>query len=252
MAGHSHWANIAHKKGLIDAKRGKLWSKLAKGIMVAAKAGGGDPAQNLRLRYAIIDAKAGNMPKDTIDRAIKKGTGELDGVNFEEILYEGYGPNGVAILCDILTDNRNRTAGEVRKIFEIAGGKLGATGCVAWMFDRKGLISIPADQIEEEKLMDLVLEAGADDVRHEGANFEVTCDPNVYSTVCDAIDAADLKTDGRQITRIPKDTVDLDAATATGVLKLMDSLDDHDDVQSVAANFNIPDEALAAIEAGQG
>jgi YebC/PmpR family DNA-binding regulatory protein len=251
MAGHSHWANIAHKKGLIDAKRGKLWSKLAKGIMVAAKAGGGDPAQNLRLRYAIIDAKAGNMPKDTIDRAIKKGTGELDGVNFEEILYEGYGPNGVAILCDILTDNRNRTAGEVRKIFEIAGGKLGATGCVAWMFDRKGLISIPADQIEEEKLMDLVLEAGADDVRHEGANFEVTCDPNVYSTVCDAIDAASLKTDGRQITRIPKDTVDLDAAAAAGVLKLMDSLDDHDDVQSVAANFNIPDEAMAAIEAGQ-
>ena len=252
MAGHSHWANIAHKKGLIDAKRGKLWSKLAKGIMVAAKAGGGDPAQNLRLRYAIIDAKAGNMPKDTIDRAIKKGTGELDGVNFEEILYEGYGPNGVAILCDILTDNRNRTAGEVRKIFEIAGGNLGATGCVAWMFDRKGLISIPADQIEEEKLMDLVLEAGADDVRHEGANFEVTCDPNVYSTVCDAIDAANLKTDVRQITRIPKDTVDLDASTAAGVLKLMDSLDDHDDVQSVAANFNIPDEALAAIEAGQG
>ena len=140
MAGHSHWANIAHKKALIDNKRGKLWSKLAKAIIVAAKAGGGDPDANLRLRYAIIDAKAGNMPKDTIDRAIKKGTGELEGVNFEEILYEGYGPGGVAVLCDILTDNRNRTAGEVRKIFEMAGGKLGATGCVAWMFDRKGLL----------------------------------------------------------------------------------------------------------------
>lgn len=251
MAGHSHWANIARKKSLIDNKRGKLWSKLAKAIMVAAKHGGGDPNSNLRLRYAIIDAKAGNMPKDTIDRAIKKGTGELEGVNFEEILYEGYGPNGVAILCDILTDNRNRTAGEVRKIFEVAGGKLGATGCVAWMFDRKGLISVPADQIDEEKLMDLALEAGADDVRHEGAAFEVTCDPNAYSTVCDAIDAAGLKTDVRQITRIPKDTIDLEPAAASAVLKLMDALDDHDDVQSVSANFNISDEALAAIESGQ-
>jgi YebC/PmpR family DNA-binding regulatory protein len=251
MAGHSHWANIARKKSLIDNKRGKLWSKLAKAIMVAAKAGGGDPNGNLRLRYAIIDAKAGNMPKDTIDRAIKKGTGELEGVNFEEILYEGYGPNGVAILCDILTDNRNRTAGEIRKLFELAGGKLGATGCVAWMFDRKGLLSIPDDQIEEEALMELALEAGADDVRHEGSSFEVTCDPNAYSQVCDAVDTAGLKTDVRQITRIPKDTVDLDPAAAAAVLKLMDSLDDHDDVQSVSANFNIPDEALAAIESGR-
>jgi YebC/PmpR family DNA-binding regulatory protein len=252
MAGHSHWANIARKKSLIDTKRGKLWSKLAKAIMVASKMGGGDPNANLRLRYAIIDAKAGNMPKDTIDRAIKKGSGEMEGVNFEEILYEGYGPNGVAILCDILTDNRNRTAGEVRKLFELAGGKLGATGCVAWMFDRKGLLSIPVDQTDEETLMDLALEAGADDVRCEGANFEVTCDPNAYSSVCDAIDAANLKTDVRQITRIPKDTVDLDPAAAVAVLKLMDALDDHDDVQSVSANFNIPDEALAAIESDQG
>jgi YebC/PmpR family DNA-binding regulatory protein len=251
MAGHSHWANIARKKSVIDQKRGKMWSKLAKAIMVAAKSGGGDPAANLRLRYAIIDAKAGNMPRDTIDRAIKKGTGELEGVNFEEVLYEGYGPNGVAVLCDILTDNRNRTAGEVRKIFELAGGKLGATGCVAWMFDRKGLISIPADQTDEESLMDLALEAGADDVRHEDSSFIVTCDPNAYSTVCDAIDAAGLTTDMRQITRIPKDTVDLDVEAARTVLKLMDALDDHDDVQTVAANFNIPDEAMAAIEAAQ-
>jgi YebC/PmpR family DNA-binding regulatory protein len=248
MAGHSHWANIARKKSLIDNKRGKLWSKLAKAIMVAAKSGGGDPNANLRLRYAIIDAKAGNMPKDTIDRAIKKGTGELDGVNFEEILYEGYGPNGVAVLCDILTDNRNRTAGEVRKIFEIAGGKLGATGCVAWMFDRKGLISIADDQIDEEALMELALEAGADDVRHEGNSFEVICDPNLYSTVCEAVEKAGLKTEVQKITRIPKDTVELNAASAPAVLKMMDALDDHDDVQSVAANFNIPDEAMAAIE----
>jgi YebC/PmpR family DNA-binding regulatory protein len=244
MAGHSHWANIARKKSLIDNKRGKLWSKLAKAIMVAAKSGGGDPAGNLRLRYAIIDAKAGNMPKDTIDRAIKKGTGELEGVTFEEILYEGYGPGGVAILCDILTDNRNRTAGEVRKIFEMAGGKLGATGCVAWMFDRKGLVEIPASQIDEEKLMELALEAGADDVRQTGSNFEVICDPNVYSTVCDAIDAAGLTTELRQITRIPKDTVDLDPETARSVLKLMDALDDHDDVEAVHANFDIPTEIL--------
>jgi YebC/PmpR family DNA-binding regulatory protein len=251
MAGHSHWANIARKKALVDNKRGKLWSKLAKGIMVAAKHGGGDPNANLRLRYAIIDAKAGNMPKDTIDRAIKKGTGELEGVNFEEILYEGYGPNGVAVLCDILTDNRNRTAGEVRKIFEMAGGKLGATGCVAWMFDRKGLLEIPASQTDEETLMDLVLEAGAEDVKRSGDNFEVICDPEVYSNVCDAIDNAGLTTEVRQITRIPKDTVDLDGESARTVLKLMDALDDHDDVQNVAANFNIPDEAMEAIEAGR-
>jgi YebC/PmpR family DNA-binding regulatory protein len=248
MAGHSHWANIAHKKGLIDSKRGKLWSKLAKGIIVAAKAGGGDPNSNLRLRYAIIDAKAGNMPKDTIDRAIKKGTGELEGVNYEELLYEGYGPGGVAVLCEILTDNRNRTAGEVRKIFEIAGGKLGATGCVAWMFERKGLVSIPADQTDEETLMELVLDAGVDDVRHEGDEFEVICDPDAFTTVCEAIDRAGFKTEVRKITRIPKDTVDIDGDTARAVLKMMDALDDHDDVQNAAANFNIPDEAMAAIE----
>jgi YebC/PmpR family DNA-binding regulatory protein len=249
MAGHSHWANIAHKKSLIDNKRGKLWSKLAKGIIVAAKAGGGDPATNLRLRYAIIDAKAGNMPKDTIDRAIKKGMGELEGVNYEEILYEGYGPSGVAVLCDILTDNRNRTAGEVRKIFEIAGGKLGATGCVAWMFDRKGLFQIPADQTDELALMELALDAGAEDVRRSGNSFEVICDPDAFNAVTDALEAAGLKTEVRQLTRIPKDTVDLDVGSAKAVLKLMDALDDHDDVQNVAANFNIPEDALAAIEA---
>jgi YebC/PmpR family DNA-binding regulatory protein len=250
MAGHSHWAGIKHKKALIDNRRGKLWSKLSKAIIVAAKIGGGDPNANLRLRYAIIDAKAGNMPKDTIDRAIKKGAGELEGANYEEILYEGYGPNGVAVLCEILTDNRNRTAGEIRKIFEIAGGKLGATGCVAWMFDRKGLIEIPADQTDEESLMELALEAGAEDVRRSGANFEIICDPDAFTSVSDALDAAGLKSEVRKITRIPKDTVDLDAGSARAVIKLMDALDDHDDVQNVAANFNIPDEAIAAIEAG--
>ncbi len=190
------------------------------------------------------------MPKDTIDRAIKKGAGELEGVNYEEILYEGYGPSGVAILCEILTDNRNRTAGEVRKIFEIAGGKLGATGCVAWMFDRRGLIEIPADQTDEDSLMELVLEAGAEDVRRSGSNFEIICDPDAFTSVSDAVDTAGLKPEVRKITRIPKDTVNLDAQSARAVLKLMDALDDHDDVQNVAANFNIPDEAIAAIETG--
>jgi YebC/PmpR family DNA-binding regulatory protein len=249
MAGHSHWAAIKHKKALIDNRRAKLWSKLSKAIIVAAKAGGGDPATNLRLRYAINDAKAVSVLKDNIERAIKKGTGDLEGVNFEEVLYEGYGPGGVAVLCEILTDNRNRTAGEIRKVFEMAGGKLGATGCVAWMFDRKGVLEIPADQADEDSLMNLALEAGADDVRSSGNNFEILCDPDAYTTVCDAVDAAGLKTEVRHITRIPKDTVDLDAATARTLLKLMDALDDHDDVQNVAANFNIPDEAMAAIEA---
>jgi YebC/PmpR family DNA-binding regulatory protein len=250
MAGHSHWAGIKHKKAATDSKRGKLWSKLAKAIIIAAKAGGGDPSANLRLRYAIIDAKAGNMPKDTIDRAIKKGAGELEGSNFEETLYEGYGPGGVAVLCDILTDNRNRTAPEIRKIFEIAGGKLAGAGSVAWMFDRKGLVAIPASETDEESLMELALEAGADDVRHLGETFEITCNPDVYTAVCDAIEKAGLKPELSELARIPRDTVELDAETGRSVLKLMDALDDHDDVQKVASNFNIADEAMAEIEAG--
>jgi YebC/PmpR family DNA-binding regulatory protein len=250
MAGHSHWAGIKHKKALIDNKRGKLWSKLSKAIIVAAKVGGPDPATNLRLRYAINDAKAASMPKDTIDRATKKGSGELEGSNFEEVVYEGYGPGGVAVLCDILTDNRNRTAPEVRKIFEICGGKLGATGCVAWMFDRKGLVAVPADKTDEESLMELALEAGADDVRRTGNSFEITCNPDRFSNLSDAIETAGLSPEVNELTQIPKDTVDLDVDTARSVLKLMDMLDDHDDVQKVAANFNIPDEAMAQIEAG--
>ena len=247
MAGHSHWANIAQKKSVIDKKRGKVWSKLSKAIIVAAKMGGGDVAMNLRLRYAINDAKAISMPKDNIERAIKKGTGELEGGNLDEILYEGYGPGGVAVLCEILTDNRNRTAPEVRKIFEYAGGKLGATGCVAWMFDRKGLIIIGKTQIDEEKLMDLALEAGADDVKTYDDTYEVIAEPDVFGAVCEALDTAGITTESREITRIPRDTVDLDVDTARAVLKLMEGLDDHDDVQSVSANFNIPDEAMAEL-----
>jgi YebC/PmpR family DNA-binding regulatory protein len=248
MAGHSHWANIAQKKSVIDKKRGKVWSKLSKAIIVAAKMGGGDVAMNLRLRYAINDAKAISMPKDNIERAIKKGTGELEGGNLDEILYEGYGPGGVAVLCEILTDNRNRTAPEVRKIFEYAGGKLGATGCVAWMFDRKGLIIIGKSQTDEEKLMELALEAGADDVKTYDDSYEVIAEPDVFVAVCEALDTAGIATESREITRIPRDTVDLDVDTARAVLKMMEGLDDHDDVQSVSANFNIPDEALAELE----
>jgi YebC/PmpR family DNA-binding regulatory protein len=249
MAGHSHWAGIKHKKALIDNKRGKLWSKLSKAIIVAARMGGGDPDMNLRLRYAVSDARAGSMPKDTIERAIKKGTGELEGASLEEIIYEGYGPGGVAILCEILTDNRNRTAPEIRKTFEMAGGNLGATGCVAWMFQRKGLLVIPADQTSEDRLFELALEAGADDVKHEGDTFEIICEPEVFNDVCQAVDRAEITTEVRQLARLPKETIDLDASTARKVLSLVERLDDHDDVQNVSANFNIPDEIMAELDA---
>jgi len=244
MAGHSHWAGIKHKKALIDSKRGKQWSKLSKAIIVAARAGGSDPAMNLRLRYAINDARAVSMPKDNIERAIKKGSGELEGANFEEVLYEGYGPGGVAVLCEILTDNRNRTAPEVRKIFEIAGGKLGATGCVAWMFDRKGLVVIGAGQVDEDQLLELAMEAGAEDVKTAGESFEVICDPETFGQVCEKIEQAGIQTELQEISRIPKDSVDLDVDSAKKVLAMLDKLDDHDDVQKVAANFNIPEEAM--------
>ena len=249
MAGHSHSANIKHKKALVDSRRAKLWSKLSKAIIVAARMGGGDPDANLRLRYAITDARALSMPKDNIERAIKKGTGELAGGDLEEILYEGYGPGGVAILCDILTDNRNRTAGEIRKIFDVHDGKLGATGCVAWMFDRKGLCLIAKDKASEEKLMEIALEAGAEDVKDDGEWYQVTCDPDVYSAVTQALEAAGIATESQEITRIPKDTVDLDAGNARKVLKIVELLDDHDDVQSVSSNYNIPDAVMAEIGA---
>jgi YebC/PmpR family DNA-binding regulatory protein len=251
MSGHSHWAGIKHKKALVDAKRGKLWSKLARAIIVAAKSGGGDPDANLRLRYAIDDAKAVSMPKENIQRAIKKGTGELDGGNLDEVTYEGYGAGGVAILCEVLTDNRNRTAPEVRKVFEMSDGKLGSAGCVAWMFHSKGLFLVPADKVDEDKLMEIALEAGADDVQHTGERFEITCDPAAFRDVRKALDDAGIRVDVSQISRLPKNTVDLgDADTIRKVLKLMERLDDLDDVQNVSANFNIPDELMAQIGEG--
>jgi len=247
MAGHSHWAGIKHKKALTDAKRGKLWSKLTKAIIVAAKTGGGDPDSNLRLRYAIDDAKAVSMPKENIQRAIKKGTGELESGNFEEVIYEGYGPGGVAILCEILTDNRNRTAAEIRKCFELCDGKLGSTGCVAWMFESKGLFLVPGDKTDEDTLMELALEAGADDMKPVGGKYEITCDPANYQAVAKALADAEVETDVSEITRLAQNTVDLDAPAARKVLKIMERLDDHDDVQNVSSNFNIPDEVMAEI-----
>ena len=248
MAGHSHWANIANKKALVDNKRGKLWSKLAKAIIVAAKIGGGDQATNLKLRYAIDAAKAVSMPKDNIQRAIKRGTGELEGGNLDEALYEGYGPGGVAVLCEILTDNRNRTAGEVRKIFEIAEGKLGATGCVAWMFERKGLFLVGVGKMDEDTLLEFAVEHGADDVERVDDKFEITCDPSVFGDLSEALKTRGIEPQMSEIARIPSSTIDLDAETARKVLKLMERLDDHDDVQSVSANFNIPQEAMAEME----
>ncbi len=248
MAGHSKWANIKHKKAATDAKRGKMWSKLSKAIIVAAKQGGGDPAANIRLRTAIADAKAVSMPKDNIERAIRKGAGESDGDNYEEIIYEGYGPAGVAVMCDILTDNRNRTAPELRKLFEKAGGEMGRTGCVSYLFDRKGLFVIDGQAYPEEKVMEVALEAGAEDFSQQDGNFEVICDPDAYSDLCDALEAAEIECLSKQVTRIPQNTVDLDVSDASKVLKLMEALDDHDDVQAVSSNFNISDEVMAQID----
>ncbi len=249
MAGHSHWAGIKHKKALIDNKRGKVWSKISKALMVAAKMGGGDPDTNVRLRVPLADARAARMPKDNIERAIKKGTGELEGSNVEEVVYEGYGPNGVAIMCEILTDNRNRTAPELRKLFELHGGNLGATGCVAYLFERKGLAIVAVDQVDEDRLMEVALEAGADDVRREGEKFEITCDPDQFSDLLSELEKAGIEPEVKELTRIPNNTVDLDVESARKVLKLMEALDDHDDVQNVSANFNIPDEAMAELSA---
>ena len=248
MAGHSHWAGIKHKKALVDNKRGKLWSKLSKAIIIAAKMGGGDTDTNIRLRTAIADAKAVSMPKDNIARAVKKGTGELDGGNVEEIVYEGYGPCGVDIMLDVFTDNRNRTAPEVRKLFETQDGKLGPTNCVAYLFERKGLFLIPAENVAEDSLMEIVLEAGADDLKRDGDSFEVLCEPDTFSAVSEALDNASIEVQGKQVTRIPSNTVDLDLEGARKVLKLVELLDDHDDVQNVSANFNLPEEALAELD----
>ncbi|MAT15454.1 MAG: YebC/PmpR family DNA-binding transcriptional regulator [Planctomyces sp.] len=252
MAGHSHWANIAAKKGVADKKRGKLFGKLSRAIIVAAQGGGGDPTTNLRLRYAIDKAKKASMPKDNIDRAVKKGCGEGGSENYEELLYEGYGAAGVAVLCDILTENRNRTAGEVRKIFEVHNGNLGATGCVSWMFDRKGLFIVPAEGNEEETLFEIAVEAGAEDVRQAGDTFEILCAPEAFDEVTAALEEKGIETISADITRVAANTIELNADDAMKVLKLIEALEDQDDVQNVTANFNISDDIMEELAAAMG
>ncbi|MDR1959298.1 MAG: YebC/PmpR family DNA-binding transcriptional regulator [Planctomycetaceae bacterium] len=248
MSGHSHWAGIKHKKALVDAKRGKLWSKLAKAIIIAAKSGG-DPEANFKLRAAIDAAKAVSLPKENITRAIKTGTGELKGADLEEIVYEGYGPDGVAVYCEALTDNRNRTAPEIRKIFERGGGKLGATGCVAWNFEKKGLFLIPRSAMDEEKLMELMIEAGAEDFKAVEDSYEITCQPENYQSVSDAVAASNLTPEVSELSFFPKDSVDImTRENAAKVLQLMEMLDEHEDIQNVSSNFNIPDELMAELE----
>jgi YebC/PmpR family DNA-binding regulatory protein len=246
MAGHSHSANIRHRKAAVDSKRSKLWSKLSKAIIIAAKLGGGDPEHNVRLRTAVQDAKALSMPKDNIERAIKKGTGELDGGDVEEMIYEGYGPAGVAIMCDIMTDNRNRTAPEIRKIFDNHGGALGGSGCVSYLFDRKGLIVI-ANRDNEDRVMEIALENDAEDVQVLDDRIEITTSPENLSQVSSALEAASIAMDVAQVTRIPQMSVDVDSETAKTVLKLLELLEDHDDIQAVSTNLNFESAAVAAL-----
>lgn len=247
MAGHSQWANIKHRKALVDSRRSKLWSKLSKAIIVAAKLGGGDPSSNARLRTAILDAKAVSLPKDNIERAIKKGTGELDGGDVEEILYEGYGPGGVAVLVDIMTDNRNRTAPEIRKLFDSSGGNLGSTNCVAYLFERKGLIAIKNAAANLEQVMEIALDHGAEDVTETGELIEVVCPTDAYSELVEVLEGKGIALESKQVTRIPNLTVEVDSETATTLMKLLDKLEDHDDVQSVATNVNFTAEQVAAM-----
>jgi YebC/PmpR family DNA-binding regulatory protein len=238
------WSTIKHKKAARDAKRCKLFTKLIKEITVAARMGGGDINSNPRLRTAVTTARVQSMPGENIDRAIKKGTGELEGVTYEEIQYEGYGPGGAAIIAQVLTDNKNRTVSEIRRLFTKHGGNMGETGCVSWMFDKKGLITVEKSQIAEDRLMDVVLDAGAEDVRDEDEIFEVVTQPEDFATVKDRLDQEKIAVASAQVTLIPKNTVDVDAKNVEQILKLTEELEDHDDVQNVSANFNIPAELM--------
>jgi YebC/PmpR family DNA-binding regulatory protein len=248
MSGHSKWSTIKRKKGAIDAKRGQIFTRLIKEITVAARSGGGDPEGNSRLRAAINTAKTENMPKENIARAIKKGTGEIAGEVYEEILYEGYGPGGVAVLVDCMTDNRNRTVADIRHYFAKSGGNLGEFGCVSWMFEKKGLIQVDKSLITEEKLMDMALEAGAEDVGEEETEYQVLTAPEDFDTVRTALEEAGLTFLEASITRIPKNTLEVtDEKNARSLMKLLENLEDHDDVQNVNANFDIDDELMEQI-----
>ena len=247
MSGHSHWAGIKHKKGLQDAKRGKEFSKLGKAIMAAARSGGTDPDGNVKLRYAIDKAKAANMPKDTIERAILKGAGQLEGQALEELVYEGYGPAGVAVMVEVLTDNKNRTASELRKLFDVHGGNLGGTGSVAWMFQPRGLITVKKDAIGEDQLMEIALEAGAEDVQTLDDAYELTCSPADFSGLKNALTARGLNLESAELTKIPQTTMKLDDSAARKVLRLMESLEDHEDIQNVYANFELSEKLTAEL-----
>jgi len=246
MSGHSKWHSIKHKKGATDAKRGKLFTKFIKEITVAARTGGGDPDANARLRKAILDAKAGNMPNDTIDRAVRRGTGAEEGVSYEEITYEGYGPGGVALLIESVTDNRNRTVAEIRHMFSKNGGNLAAAGAVAWMFEKKGYIVVEKTAKPEEELFDIVIEAGADDLRDDQDNFEIITSPDNFENVQAAVKSAGIEPQVAEISMVPQNYVKLAGGDARQMLKLIETIEDHDDVQKVYANFDIDEADMAA------
>jgi len=247
MSGHSKWSTIKHKKAAQDAKRGAMFTKVIKELTVAARMGGGDVDMNPRLRTAVLKAKAVNMPQDTMQRAIMKGTGELPGVNYEEITYEGYGPGGVAMIVTVLTDNRNRTVAEIRKIFSKNGGNLGESGCVAWMFQKKGLIVVDKDRVDEDVLFTVALEAGAEDVRPADAMYEVITSVEDFEPVKEGITSKGIEPASSEVSLLPQTTVRLEGGQARQLLKLMDELEEHDDVQNVYANFDIPDEVMAEV-----
>lgn len=244
MSGHSKWHSIKHKKAATDAKRGRLFTRLIKEITVAARMGGGDPAGNPRLRTALATAKGANMPKDNIEKAIKKGTGELPGVNYEEVAYEGYGPGGVAVLVQAVTDNRNRTLPEIRHLFAKYGGNLGESNCVAWMFEKKGYIVVPKENSNEETLLEVVLESGGEDVRDDGDNWEVLTPPEVFDQVRDALEAKSVAFTTAETSMLPRTTVKLEGKKAHQLLTLMEYLEEQEDVQNVWANFDIDDAAM--------
>jgi YebC/PmpR family DNA-binding regulatory protein len=249
MSGHSKWSTIKRKKGAADAKRGKLFTKIIKEIMVAARFGGGDANANPRLRAAVLAAKAENMPKDNIERAIKKGTGELEGIHYEDLTYEGYGPGGVAMLLEVLTDNKNRTVADVRHVFSKHNGNLGESGCVSWMFEKKGLILVDKGGVDEDRLIEVALDAGALDVNDTGKEFEVKTDSANFEAVKKALDDAKIKASYAEVTMVPQTTVRLTGKEAEQMLKLMEGLEDSDDVQKVYANFDIPDEEMERLSA---
>ena len=247
MSGHSKWSTIKHKKGAADAKRGKIFTKLIKEITVAARMGGGDPEGNPRLRTAISAARAENMPKDNIERGIKKGTGELEGVAYEEASYDGYGPGGAAVLVDCLTDNKNRSVADIKHLFERYGGNLGEPGCVTWIFEQRGLVVLEKDKVDEDQLIDLALEAGAEDVIEEETEFEVVTAPTDFEAVKKAIDDAGLPYTLAEVTKIPKNMVKIEGKKAQQMINLMQALEDHDDVNHVYANFDIADDVMEAM-----